>query len=346
LASTPLTSYITPPLMLIPLFAMAVGLPFLRGRALRSLLVGACLTELLVTISAAKFLPTGGPEGEVLGQFLFVGSTTAIAMLIAFLLNQFSRRIRGALTVARAAVATREEFLSIASHELQTPMTVLKLNVQRLAVATRTDPAATDAKLRAIEGQVNRLSRLVGNMLDLSRLNAGKLALELAPTRLDTVVERVLEELRPMAERTGSSIDLKVASLAEGLWDVMRVEQVVSNLVSNAIKYGEGKPIQVTVDQPGPFAEVMVRDGGAGISPRDRERLFAQFQRGSNTHAQGGVGLGLYIARQLSELMGGTVVFNSGENEGTTFTLKLPATPKPSAPAPVRQVRSGSGPSQ
>jgi signal transduction histidine kinase len=336
-ASTTLTTFITPPLMLIPLFAMAVGLPFLQGQALRALMLGACVTELLVTISSARFLPVVGPLPPTIERFLFVAATTSIALLIAFLLHQFTLRLRGALEVARAAVATREEFLSIASHELQTPLTVLKLHLQRLPQLLRTDPMATEAKVRAAETQVTKLSRLVGNMLDLSRLEAGKLSLELVMTRLDTLVQRVVGELLPMADRTGSTIQVTVANCAVGNWDATRVEQVISNLLSNAIKYGEGKPIQVTVDQEGAFAQVKVQDQGAGIAPGDLGRLFVQFERGTHAHAraQSGVGLGLYIAKQLSETMGGALAVSSQPNQGATFTLRLPLRAGVEAEAPA-----------
>jgi signal transduction histidine kinase len=249
--------------------------------------------------------------------------------VIAFLLDRFARGVRRALDVARAAVTAREEFVSIASHELQTPLTVLKLQLQQLAQTTRSQaPAASEAKLRAADAQVTRLARLVGNMLDLSRLQSGKLVLEPTDTRLEQIVRGVVAELRPMAERSGSTLEVTVETAVQGHWDALRLEQVISNLLSNAIKYGEGKPIHLKLSRQGPEAELSLRDEGVGIAPADLERLFVQFERGRQTRTQSGVGLGLYIAKQLVEAMGGSLSVSSVMNQGATFTLRLPASPE------------------
>jgi signal transduction histidine kinase len=323
-----LTTYITPALMLLPLLAMAVGLPFLRGRGLLALLVGACATELEVTLSALRFLPMRGPAPELIQRLQFVVSTVTIALIIAFLLEQFSRGIRSSLDEARSEVAAREEFMSMASHELQTPLTVLKLQLQRLAKAAPPGSnEAVGARLRDVDTQVTRLSRAVNNMLDLSRLSARKLVLEQKPVHLDAVVRTVIDELKPMAELTGSPVELKVVRPAVGLGDPLRVAQAVSNLLSNAIKYGEGKPIEVTVDEVEPTAEVSIRDHGRGIAPELLGKLFVQFERGPRAGSQSGMGLGLYITRQLLEAMGGVVRVTSRVNEGATFTIALPSAP-------------------
>jgi signal transduction histidine kinase len=321
-ACTTLASFITPPLVLMPLFAVALGLRFLRGKVLRTLMFVACSSVLWVAVDSTRFLPSR----SMLLEVTFVASTTAIAVLIALLINDFSRRIHTALDTARDAIATREDFLSIASHELQTPLTVLKLNLQRLSQVITTAPMEeTEEKLEIAKGQVSKLTRLVGNMLDLSRLQAGRLTFDVKPTRLETVVQQVVEELRPMAERAGTEIEVRVKQPTLGDWEPLRVEQVVSNFLSNAIKYGEGKPILLTIDRSGPDAELSIQDHGAGISEKDLARLFGKFERGTQTSAQTGVGLGLYISKQLLEAMGGGVTVTSQRHKGSTFTLRLPA---------------------
>jgi signal transduction histidine kinase len=323
-----LATYITPALMLLPLLAMAVGLPFLRGRRLLALLVAACVTELEVTLSAMKFLPMRDSTPELVQQVLFVISTATIAFIIAFLLEQFSRGIRNSLDEARSEIAAREEFMAMASHELQTPLTVLKLQLQRLA---KTTPARSSevlgTRLRDADTQVTRLSRLVNNMLDLSRLSGGKLVLERKPVELDAVARAVIDDLKPIAELMGSSVELTVVRPAVGMGDPLRVAQAVSNLLSNALKYGEGRPIEVTIDRVGAMVEVSIRDHGRGIAPELLDRLFVQFERGPRAGAESGMGLGLYLTRQLVEAMGGVVRVTSRLGRGATFTITLAAAP-------------------
>jgi PAS domain S-box-containing protein len=227
------------------------------------------------------------------------------------------------------AVRDRDEFLSIAAHELRTPLTSLTLLVQSLVrflhksawsglapeeVATKTDPL-----LRGLA----RLTKLVQNLLDLSRLRNGRLVLEREEVEASRLVTDVVERLREELAWTQSPIALHVRPGILGQWDASRVEQVITNLVSNAARYGNGKPIEVTLAREGHLARLSVKDHGIGIAPEDQARIFEPFERAVSTRHYGGFGLGLWIVRQIVESMGGRIRVESIPGEGSTFTVEL-----------------------
>ncbi len=234
-----------------------------------------------------------------------------------------------ARALAEEAVRIRDEFLSIASHELKTPLTSLQLQIESLQriVQRESDARAGDKvqrKLTAVAGQVERLTALVANLLDVSRLGAGKLELVLAEVALGDVVREVAARLADQAERAGATLTLAIDERVRGVWDPMRLDQVVTNLVSNALKYGAGKPVELGVSWRGGLARLEVRDHGIGIAPVDAERIFARFERAVSAQHYGGLGLGLYITRQLVHAHGGTVVVESTLGEGACFVVELP----------------------
>ncbi|HEX6271855.1 MAG TPA: ATP-binding protein [Polyangiaceae bacterium] len=223
----------------------------------------------------------------------------------------------------KQAIQARDEFLSIASHELRTPLTALKLRLQALLYAKGLDEKL-ERKLESAARQTQRLERLIDNLLDISRMTTGHLELEPEPLDLAEVGHEVVERLREEASSLGSLIQFEAASRASGQWDRLRVEQVVTNLLTNAMKYGEGKPIMVRVSEDEQNAELSVRDRGIGIAPEDVERIFHQFERAANRRAAGGLGMGLYIARQIVEAHGGHIEVESKPGEGSLFRVRLP----------------------
>jgi PAS domain S-box-containing protein len=223
----------------------------------------------------------------------------------------------------KLAIRARDEFLSIASHELRTPLTALKLRVQGLLHGKDLDDKLRK-RLESASRQTERLERLIDNLLDVSRITTGHLELEPEEIDLVEVVSEVIERHREEAAQSGSRIEVDGIAQASGLWDRMRLEQVVTNLLSNAVKYGDGKPIRVSVRADNEFAEVSVRDHGIGIAAVDLERIFAQFERAATRRTYGGLGMGLYIARQIVTAHGGSVRVESELGEGSTFSVSLP----------------------
>ncbi|HLL83503.1 MAG TPA: ATP-binding protein, partial [Longimicrobium sp.] len=231
---------------------------------------------------------------------------------------------------ARAAARVREDFLTVAAHELRTPLTSLKL---QLAMVRRT--AGADALERArvpldrVNGQVDRLAQLVESLLDVGRIAQGRLEVELGPVDVGALVRDVLGRMEPVLAQAGCTPRVQVPD--DGAWaraDTARLDQVLVNLLSNAAKYGAGKPVDVQVWRAEGRVSVRVRDEGIGIAPESLPRLFERFGRAVSGRHYAGLGLGLYITRQLVEAMGGQVRVDSRLGEGSTFTVTLEAVPK------------------
>jgi PAS domain S-box-containing protein len=228
---------------------------------------------------------------------------------------------------AQAAVRVREDFLSVAGHELRTPLTSLKLQLQLLE---RTRPSDLSApRLQGMRRQVGRLESLVESLLDVGRLSEGRLSLELGEVELGALTREVLERLEDVFERAGCAVHLEAPAPVHGRWDAQRLDQVLVNLLTNAAKYGAGRPVHVRVEEAGGLARLTVRDEGIGIAPEALPRLFGRFERAVSDRRYGGIGLGLYISRQLVEAMGGRVSVHSRLDEGSTFTVELPLRPAP-----------------
>jgi PAS domain S-box-containing protein len=231
------------------------------------------------------------------------------------------------------AVRARDEFLSIASHELRTPLSSLTLQLDMLvrppqgALAPPLSPDQVKEKLAVASRQVERLSRLITQLMDLSRIRAGHLTLEPEPVDLSALVRDVAARFADEAEATQSPLAVSADSPAAGQWDRLRMEQVATNLLTNALKFGSGKPIEVSVTEAGPVVRLCVRDHGIGIAPEENDRIFQRFERGAAARAFGGMGLGLYIVRQIVEAHGGTIRVESQPRAGSTFTVELPREP-------------------
>jgi PAS domain S-box-containing protein len=228
------------------------------------------------------------------------------------------------ITDLQEAVDVRDNFLSIASHELKTPLTSLKLYIDALL---RTAGPGGDERLRGrlqtILRQSDRMNRLINDMLDVSRITAGRLHFEVEPTDLAEVVAEVAANIQPDCERVGSTLAVAVEPV-QGMWDRFRLDQIVTNLLTNAVKFGGGRPIEVSLTRDQEVARLVVRDYGQGIAPEDQGRLFQRFSRLVSSRHFGGFGLGLWIVQQIVQAMGGHISLKSGVGEGATFTVVLP----------------------
>ncbi|MCY1032960.1 ATP-binding protein [Corallococcus sp. BB11-1] len=231
---------------------------------------------------------------------------------------------------AREAVRLRDEFLSIASHELKTPLTPLNLKLQSLRREMDRTPgpvsrALVESYLEVGTRQLKKLAELVNDLLDVSRIASGRMSLNSARVDLAELVRDVVASYEGPAARAGSVLRVEgVDAVTEGWWDRPRLEQVVVNLVDNAIKYGQGRPIDIRLETRDGHAVLTVRDQGIGIAAESLPRLFGRFERAVSERHYGGLGLGLYITRTLVEAMGGTVRVESQLGQGAVFTVDLP----------------------
>jgi signal transduction histidine kinase len=233
---------------------------------------------------------------------------------------------------AQEAIQLRDEFLSIASHELKTPLTPLQLQIhtfQRRLPKLVDNPESSAwiaERLRVLNRQAERLERLVQELLDISRIAGGRLTLEFEPVDLAELLREVVDRFEESGEieRSGSKVVTDIGSAVVGEWDRLRVEQIVTNIFTNALKYGEGKPIDLALTSDGSTATVSVTDRGLGIAREHLDRIFGRFERAVSARSYGGLGLGLYIAHQVAKAMGGSIAVRSSPGEGSTFTIHLP----------------------
>jgi signal transduction histidine kinase len=220
-------------------------------------------------------------------------------------------------------VRARDDFLSIASHELKTPLTPLKLQLETAARRLRQDGAPPRWLATSLR-QVVRLETLVAQLLDVTRIRAGRLVLRRTEVDLRDVVSGATERLGAELAQSGNTVGLALGEGAVGRWDGDRLEQVVANLLSNAMKYAPGSRVEVRVEASGTVARLVVRDEGPGIPAHLGDRLFERFERAPGSRDVGGLGLGLYIVRQIVEAHGGRVWLDGGLAGGAAFHVELP----------------------
>jgi signal transduction histidine kinase len=243
---------------------------------------------------------------------------------------QFSQQRQSALLdELRGAIRTRDEFLSIAGHELRTPITTLALQVESLdgVLRAKAPPellSVVSRRLEVTRRQVDRLAALVATLVDVSRINAKRLEVSREPADLVEVLRSTVERLGDQAARAGSSLRFEEAGPIRGDFDVSRVDQVATNLLTNAIRYGRGQPILLRASGADGRACFSVEDGGIGIAPEHQGRIFQQYGRAAPATNYAGLGLGLWISRHLVEAMGGAISFRSELGVGSVFTVELP----------------------
>ena len=289
------------------------------GLANHTVLIAKTGPEIPIDDSAA---PIRASDGGVQGAVLVFRDVTDR--------RRTERERTKLISELEAAVHVRDEFLSIAAHELRNPVNAVHLQLIGVLRAFQRGSSSADdigsvgvrERVAQASAQVGRLTRLLDNLLDVSRMRGGSVALELEDVDLKDVVDSVIDQFR--GEALPGQITFNANDSIIGRWDRLRLEQVVSNVLSNAIKYGEGRPILISLDRGDRAARLAVQDQGIGIAPEQQQRLFARFERGVSRRQYGGFGLGLWITRQLVDAMGGEITVASRTGQGATFSIVLP----------------------
>lgn len=227
----------------------------------------------------------------------------------------------------RRALEARNEFLSVAAHELRDPLFALQLSIQLLrhtAARHGAVPPHIQHHVEVSQRQAERLSRLIDNLLDVARIANKRLRLDVESLDLCTLLHEMVQRFQAQAEANGTALAAESCEPVIGFFDRLKLEQILSNLLSNALKYGAGKPVVVRVRDEEDTALLEVEDHGIGIAPEDQTRVFHRFERVALGHKKDSLGLGLFIVRSLVEAHGGTVRLRSEPGKGSTFTVALP----------------------
>ncbi|MCP3144261.1 sensor histidine kinase [Pyxidicoccus xibeiensis] len=322
----PFLGFLYAALMMIPIAGVALVLPYLERPALARYMVAAFVVDVWVLVVGGLLPPLVEQPPLLLQRGVLFLAVVACVGLTLRMLWVDSARLRLSLALAEEALAARDEFLAVASHELRTPLTPLGLKLQALRRELTAQPAPERglAHLDVAQRQVKKLVELVDDLLDVSRISAGRM--ELSPARVDfsSLVREAVTRFEPEAARVRCPLALDVPGAMPGRVDPRRFEQVLDNLLSNALKYGAGKPISVRLEQRGTHARLTVRDEGIGIPAESLERIFNRFERAVSSRHFSGLGMGLYIVRRIVEASGGTVAAASTPGLGATFTVELP----------------------
>ena len=274
-------------------------------------------------------------RGRTVGALTFASSSQIYEDADLIMAEDLGRRAGTALEhdalyiQARDAVRARDEFLSIASHELKTPLTPLKLQTQslrRALTAGTLQMAGSERVVRMLDSsdrQITRISRLIDDLLDISRISSGKMQLTFEEFDLAELVKDIVDRFAEEIRIAKCTVSIDCPAEIHVSWDRFRIEQVIVNLLTNAIKYGAGAAIEIAAKEEDGVVLLSVRDHGIGIAEVDQRRVFGRFERAvSGTHF-GGLGLGLYIVTQILEAHGGCIELQSRTGEGSTFTVKL-----------------------
>jgi two-component system OmpR family sensor kinase len=226
------------------------------------------------------------------------------------------------------AVEARDTFIAVAGHELRNPMTPILGQVDLLLAAVRAGKCSSEQveqRLERIQHAVRRYMRRATILLDVSRITSGKLRLEPAACDLAVVLRDATDEFTDTARRAGVAIAITVPESLPGTWDRLALEQIIDNLVSNALKYGARTPVELSAERCGEQVRIQVRDHGAGIPASDQDRIFQRFERviGQNER-RSGFGVGLWVVSQLVAAMDGTITIDDAPGGGALFTVSLP----------------------
>lgn len=229
------------------------------------------------------------------------------------------------------ALSNRDEFLSLASHELKTPITPLTLQMQTFINLFQTglyktiDPEKLQRMLQTSQGQIDRLARLIDELVDVSRITNNKLELNPSVVNIVTLTEKVINDFQEEINQSGCQVSFHCDGVKEGFWDAFRIEQVIVNLLTNALKYGAAKPIEISIIQLGTrYVRFSMLDHGIGIAPENLSRIFERFERAVSGDSYSGLGLGLFISNDIVAQHKGSLSVESQLGVGSVFHMDLP----------------------
>ena len=255
-------------------------------------------------------------------SFWFKLTVITAEVLVAGVLRKAWERNEKLKREVEAALKSRDQFMAIAAHELRTPISSMKMQIEMMRRKCADGP--TQSRLETLDRQVRRLTDLVSSLMDVTRMNINKVEMSPREIDLDDVVSDVVNRQKENLVRSSCELTVKLQGGVTGVWDALRIEQIIVNLVSNACKYGEGKPIEIRTWEDGPNAYFSVQDNGIGIPAEDQKRIFQQFQRAVEDKHYSGLGLGLWITSEIVKAKGGDITVASAPGRGSTFTVKLP----------------------
>lgn len=247
------------------------------------------------------------------------------------LLEQKLEKIKITEANLNRALQSRDEFLSICSHELKTPLTTLKMQIQitermrkKLGDEVAFSPENMNKFLSQADRSVERIIHLVNDMLDISRVNTGRLTLHLDEINIGKLVKECVERLHHLLEMSNCPVDIRDEGNVIIKADGFRIEQVVTNLLTNAAKYAPDSKIDINIRKLDKLASLTITDYGKGISKADQGRIFNRFERAVGSNLISGLGLGLYISKEIVDMHNGTINLSSEPGKGASFTVKLP----------------------
>jgi signal transduction histidine kinase len=231
--------------------------------------------------------------------------------------------------LSEKAVRARDNMISVSAHELLTPVSGSKLQMQILKRKIEQGAELSRELLLKMATQtddnLSRLSKLVNDMLDMSRINLGKLTLEPEKVNLSQVVQDTVDRTLGLADAAGCKVTASIESDVFAVVDAYRIEQVITNLISNACRYAYGKPIRIRLErESSDRVRILVADQGMGIKKQDQARIFERFERATSLDEKAGLGLGLFIVKQIVEAHQGWVRVESEPGQGATFVVELP----------------------
>ncbi|MBI3485633.1 HAMP domain-containing histidine kinase [Candidatus Daviesbacteria bacterium] len=332
-------------LVIFSIFILAITLSSAYG-GLRA----GLLTTIITTLEGMYILPPGN-------SFL-VTELSSITQILMFVLNgllislviekfkktdmardyrekekritQIMTRTQQEFTKAQAEIKARDEFLSFASHELKTPLTTMLLQIQTILHNIKNVSLANFSvqhllqMLENAEAESKQLSKMINDLLNVSLITTGRLDLKLEEVDLSKLVKDITDRFSQNLKQKNYSLSLEAQKPVKVQLDKLRIEQVVTNLISNAIKYGESKPINIKVTNSGSSGKVIITDQGIGIPLEQKDKIFAKFERAANSSKYQGLGIGLYITAQIIKAHNGKINVESKPNKGSIFTVELP----------------------
>jgi two-component system OmpR family sensor kinase len=242
--------------------------------------------------------------------------------------DEDGKNLSSRLAEMAAAVEARDAFLAVAAHELRNPITPLVGQVDLLLAGVKSRKYSieqVEKHLERIQHILSRYVRRASVLLDVSRMTTDKLLLYPEPCDLATLLRDLVDEFAEIARRTGTAVTLAVPESLPGTWDPVALEQIIDNLLSNALKYGGQTPVELSAEVQGGQVLIQVRDYGPGIAPAARARVFERFERAiAQGEQQGGFGIGLWVVAQHVKMMAGSITIDDPPGGGARFTVTLP----------------------